>query len=176
VKGDRDVIVVRTFSKIYGMAGLRCGFAIGRPDLLEKLSAFGGRGNIPVTASAAAIASLKDAQLVAERKRINTKIRSSVFSWLDSKGYSYMPSQSNCFMVDTKRPAKQMIEAFAAENVFVGRVWPSVPTHLRVTVGTQSEMERFQEAFLHVMEAKKASYSAPANARSRNHLDGYRAV
>lgn len=174
VKANQDLIVLRTFSKIYGMAGLRCGFAIGRPDLLEKLSAFGGWGNIPVTASAAAIASLKDAQLVAERKRINAMIRSSVFSWLDTKGYLYMPSQSNCFMVDMKRPAKQMIEAFAADNVFVGRVWPAVPTHIRVTVGTQPEMERFQETFLHVVEAQKVSYSVPPSAGSRNHLDGYR--
>jgi len=174
VNANQDLIILRTFSKIYGMAGLRCGFAIGRPDLLEKLSAFGGWGNVPVTASAAAIASLKDARLVAERKKINATIRSSVFSWLDSKGYSYMPSQSNCFMVDAKKPAKQVIEAFAAENVFVGRVWPAVPTHIRVTVGTQPEMERFQEAFLHVTEMKKVSYSVPLNARSRNHLDGYR--
>jgi histidinol-phosphate aminotransferase len=174
VKADQDLIVLRTFSKIYGMAGLRCGFAIGRPDLLEKLSAFGGWGNIPVTASAAARVNLKDAQLVAERKQINATIRSSVFSWLDAKGYSYMPSQSNCFMVDLKRPAKQMIEAFAAENVFVGRVWPAVGTHIRVTVGTQPEMDRFQEAFLHVVEARKVSYSVPLDVGSRNHLDGYR--
>jgi len=174
VKGNQDLIILRTFSKIYGMAGLRCGFAIGRPDLLEKLSAFGGWGNIPVTASSAAIASMKDAQLVPERKRINSTIRGSIFSWLDSKGYAYMPSQSNCFMVDTKRPAKEMIAAFASENVFVGRAWPAVPTHLRVTVGTQSEMERFQEAFLRVVAAKATSYSLPSNLRTSDGFDGYR--
>lgn len=173
VKANQDLIVLRTFSKIYGMAGLRCGFAIGRPDLLEKLTAFGGWGNVPVTASTAALASLKDTQLVAERRGINTTIRSAVFSWFDSKGYSYMPSQSNCFMVDLKRPAKQVIEAFAAENVFVGRVWPSVPTHIRVTVGTAPEMDRFMEVFPHVIDLKKVAYSVPSRERSRNHLDGY---
>jgi histidinol-phosphate aminotransferase len=173
VKANQDLIVLRTFSKIYGMAGLRCGFAIGRPDLLEKLAAFGGWGNVPVTASAAALASLKEAHLVAERKRINTTVRSSVFSWFDSKGYSYMPSESNCFMVDLKKPAKQVIEAFAAENVFVGRLWPSAPTHIRVTVGTASEMDRFMEVFPHVIEMKKAAYSLPGQERSRGHLDGY---
>jgi histidinol-phosphate aminotransferase len=172
VKANQDLIVLRTFSKIYGMAGLRCGFAIGRPDLLDKLTAFGGWGNMPVTASAAAIASLKDAQLVAERKKINTAIRSSVFSWFDSKGYSYMPSQSNCFMVDMKKPAKQVIEAFAAENVFVGRVWPSVPTHIRVTVGTAPEMDRFMEVFPRVIAMKNVAYSLPLR-KNRNHLDGY---
>jgi histidinol-phosphate aminotransferase len=172
VKANQDLIVLRTFSKIYGMAGLRCGFAIGRPDLLDKLTAFGGWGNMPVTASAAAIASMKDTQLVAERKKINTAIRSSVFSWFDSKGYSYMPSQSNCFMVDMKKPAKQVIEAFAAENVFVGRVWPSVPTHIRVTVGTAPEMDRFLEVFPRVIAMKSLAYSLPWQ-KNRNHLDGY---
>lgn len=84
-----------------------------------------------------------------------------------------MPSQSNCFMVDLKRPAKQVIEAFAAENVFVGRVWPSVPTHIRVTVGTAPEMDRFMEVFPHVIDLKKVAYSVPSRERSRNHLDGY---
>src|SRR5271166_1942545 len=71
VKADKDVIVLRTFSKIYGMAGLRCGFAIARPDLLEKMTAFSGWSAMPITAVAAATASVKDPGLVPERKQIN---------------------------------------------------------------------------------------------------------
>src|SRR5580692_9306907 len=92
VKADKDVIVLRTFSKIYGMAGLRCGFAVGRPDLIKKLNAYGGWNAMPVTAVAAAIASMKDATLVPERKRINTEVRQSTFAWLEKNGYEFSPS------------------------------------------------------------------------------------
>jgi len=174
VKADKDVVVLRTFSKIYGMAGLRCGLAIGRPDLIEKLSSFSGWNSLPVTAVAAALTSLDDTLVVAERKRINAAIRSDTFAWLDSKGYSYVPSVSNCFMLDAKRPAKEIIAAMAARNVFIGRAWPAWPTHVRITVGTKSEMERFQAAYQEVMQSK-ASDAARQPAESRwSHLDGRR--
>jgi histidinol-phosphate aminotransferase len=165
VRADKDVIVLRTFSKIYGMAGLRCGLAIGRPDLIEKISNFGGWNSLSVTAAAAALASLENASLVAERKRINSGIRSETFAWLDRNGYSYVPSVSNCFMVDAKRPAKEVIEAMAARNVFIGRVWPVWPTHVRITVGTKPEMEKFQSVFHEVLQTKPArNRVAPARS------------
>ncbi len=151
VKADKDVLVLRTFSKIYGMAGLRCGAVFGRPDLLEKLEKHGGWNAMPVTALAAASASLKDVQLVPERKRINTEIRANVFAWLDRNGYSYIPSQSNCFLLDTKRAGKEVIEAMAAQQVHIGRIWPVMPTYVRITVGTAGEMEQFQAALKKVM-------------------------
>src|SRR5208337_4183019 len=113
VKADKDVLLLRTFSKIFGMAGLRCGAVFARPDLLEKIEHYGGWNFMPITALAAASASLKDALLVPERKRINAGIRGQVFAWLDRNGYSYVPSESNCFMVDTKRPAQAAIDAMA---------------------------------------------------------------
>ena len=152
VKADKDVVVLRTFSKVYGMAGLRCGLAIARPDLIEKIAAFAGWSPMPITALAAAMASLKDSQLVPERKAINARVREETFQWLSRNSYTFIPSQSNCFMLDTKRPAREAIAAMAAQNVFVGRVWPVWPTHVRVTVGTQPEMERFQAAFERVMK------------------------
>jgi len=172
VKADKDVIVLRTFSKIYGMAGLRCGFAIGRPDLLEKMGAFSGWSAMPITAVAAAAASLKDPRLVPDRKHINTTVREATFQWLSKNGYSFVPSQSNCFMLDAKRPAKEAIAAMAAQNVFIGRQWPVWPTHVRITVGTQSEMERFQEAFHHVMSGAVAASLTPAPQASSLCLDG----
>ncbi len=160
VKADKDLIVLRTFSKIYGMAGLRCGFAIGRPDLLEKMSAYSGWSPMPITAVAAAMASLKDPRLVPERKHINTTIREATFQWLAKNDYSFVPSQSNCFMLDAKRPAKEVIAAMAAQNVFIGRPWPVWPTHVRITVGTQPEMERFQAAFQRVYVRRRCQHSA----------------
>ena len=151
VKADKDVIVLRTFSKAYGLAGIRCGFAIGRPDLLDRLDNFGGNF-MPITAVAAATASLKDAQLIPERKRINAAVRAGTFHWLDRNGYHYIPSQANCFMLDARRPAKPVVEAMAKQNIMIGRVWPVMPNWTRITVGTHEEMARFQAAFKKVMD------------------------
>ena len=166
VKAGKDVVVLRTFSKLYGMAGLRCGFAIGRPDLTEKIANFGGSGFMPVTAVVAATASLNDSQVVAERKRINAAIRQETFQWLDRNGYVYTPSQSNCFLLETKRPGKEVIAAMAAQNVFIGRIWPVWPTQVRITVGTHEEMAKFQESFQKVMTAAKA-FAVPAGTPFR---------
>lgn len=152
VKAGKDVIVLRTFSKVYGMAGLRCGFIIARPELTNQAMQRGGWNFMPVTAEVAAIASLKDPQLVPERKRINAGVRQQTFQWLDRNGYSYITSESNCFLLDTKHPGQQVRDAMAKENVLIGRVWPSMPTYVRITVGTQDEMEKFQAAFQKVMK------------------------
>jgi histidinol-phosphate aminotransferase len=152
VKAGKDVIVLRTFSKAYGMAGIRCGFVIARPDLADKVMERGAENFMPITAVAAATASLKDPQLVPERRHINATVRQQTFQWLDHNGFSYIPSESNCFLLETKRPGQQVRDAMAKENVLIGRVWPIMPTHVRITVGTQEEMERFQTAFLKVMK------------------------
>lgn len=153
VKAGKDVIVLRTFSKVYGMAGIRCGLIVARPDLSDKVLERGGLNFMPITAVAAASASLKDPQLVPERRHINTTIRQQTFQWFDHNGFSYIPSEANHFMLETKRPGQEVRDAMAKENVLIGRVWPIMPTHVRVTVGTQEEMERFQAAFLKVMKA-----------------------
>jgi histidinol-phosphate aminotransferase len=165
VRAGKDVILLRTFSKIYGMAGLRCGAVFGRPDLLEKIENYGGWNFMPITAMVAASASSKDAQLVPERRRINATVRGEVFAWLDRNGYSYIPSEANFFMLDTKRPAKPAIDAMAKQNVFIGRIWPVMPTYSRVTIGTAPEMDQFQAAFQKVMTgAVTASVGAMPSA------------
>jgi histidinol-phosphate aminotransferase len=156
VKAGKDVVVLRTFSKTYGLAGLRCGFAIARPDLLDKIMDRSGWNFMPITALVAATASLKDPGLVPERRRINAGVRQETFQWLDRNGYSYIPSESNCFLLDTKRPAKQVIDAMAQQNVFIGRIWPIMPTCTRITVGTHEEMEKFQAALQKVMHGTAA--------------------
>jgi histidinol-phosphate/aromatic aminotransferase/cobyric acid decarboxylase-like protein len=108
---------------------------------------------MPVTAVVAATASLRDPNLVSERRRINTTIRQQTFDWLGRNGFSYIPSESNCFMLDTKRPGQEVRDAMAKENVMIGRIWPIMPTYVRITVGTQDEMQKFQTAFQKVMKA-----------------------
>jgi histidinol-phosphate aminotransferase len=146
----KDVVVLRTFSKIYGMAGLRAGLAIARPNLLEKLR-FYGSGFLPATGMAGAAASLRASGVAAERKKYVREIREDIFQWMRGKGYSFVPSVSNKFMVDVKRPGREVMSQLAAQNVYIGRSWPVWPTHVRVTIGTGEEMERFKTAFARVM-------------------------
>src|SRR5258708_12031622 len=115
------------------MAGLRGGLPTARPDLMEKMTVFSGGSAMPITAVAAATASLKDPRLVPDRKRINTTIREATFQWLSKNGYSFVPSQSNCFMLDAKRPAKEVIAAMSPQNVFIDPPFPLSPPHLPPT-------------------------------------------
>jgi len=150
VAADKDVVILRTFSKIYGMAGLRAGASFARPDLQDKVSGF-STTMMPITGMAAASASLESKNLVPERRKLIGNVRENTFEFLDKHKFSYVPSMSNCFMVDVKRPGREIITALQKEKVFIGRVWPSWPTHVRVTVGTQEEMDKFKAAFLKVM-------------------------
>jgi histidinol-phosphate aminotransferase len=161
VKAGKDVIVLRTFSKLYGMAGLRMGFVVAKPELLAKITALGGMSALPITAVAAATASLIDKTLVPTRKKIIGDTRTETIAWLRSSGYACTPSQSNCFMVDVRRPGKEVMAAMAAKEIFIGRVWPAWPTHVRITVGTADEMLAFRKAFLEVMGSSTAGLVPP---------------
>jgi len=167
VKDGKNVIVLRTFSKLYGMAGLRLGFAIGRPDLIKKLNYF-GQNSLPVTTIAAAKASLIDTSLVSTRKKIIGDIREDNLAWLKSNNFEFTPSQSNCYMVDVKRPGKEVIAAMAKKDIYIGRAWEAWPTHVRITVGTKAEMEAFQKAFKEVMSSSTAGLAPePLHQRMR---------
>jgi len=161
VKEGKNVIVLRTFSKLYGMAGIRMGFAIGKPELLAKIGQFGGMNSLPITAVAAAKASLLDADLVPTRKKIIADTRMQTVAWLKSEGYSTTPSESNCFMLDVKRPGKEVQAALGAKDMYVGRIWPAWPNSLRITVGTPDEMMAFRKAFTEVMASNTAGLVAP---------------
>jgi histidinol-phosphate aminotransferase len=100
---------------------------------------------------AAASASLQVKSLVNDRRIAIGNVREDVFSFLDKHKFSYIPSVSNCFMIDVKRPGREIITAMAKEKVMIGRTWPVWPNHVRITVGTQDEMEKFKTAFLKVM-------------------------
>jgi histidinol-phosphate aminotransferase len=167
VAADQDVIVLRTFSKIYGMAGLRGGFFIARPDYHDKLSQIGvgvtanGAGIVAISTAAAATASLQEKTLIAERRKINKDIRENVLEWMDKNGYNYMKgSQANFFQVDVKRPGREFAAAMTKEHIHIGRTWAAMPNYSRITVGTQEEMDKFKIAF------KKCYEMAPATVSS----------
>jgi histidinol-phosphate aminotransferase len=164
VAAGKDLIVLRTFSKIYGMAGIRCGFAVGRPDLLAKLQPF-GQNAMPVTGTSAAYASITDPTLVPTRRKIIGDTRRDTIAWLKSNGFKVIGDpQTNCFMIDTGRNGKQVIAAMKDKKVWIGRTWPIWPNAVRVSVGTPDEMAKFKIAFKEVM-------AAPAMAAAWNRLE-----
>ena len=165
VKEGKNVIVLRTFSKLYGMAGIRMGFAVGRPDLLAKIVPLGGQNALPITAVAAAKASLLDPTLIATRRQKIAEIRTENIAWLKSQGYTCTPSESNCFMLNVKRPGKEVQAALAAKDMYVGRIWPAWPDSVRITVGTRDEMLAFQKAFTEVMSGSTAGLVSPSLPR-----------
>jgi histidinol-phosphate aminotransferase len=165
VAKDKDIIVLRTFSKIYGMAGIRAGFAAAKPELLAKFQTVSPAGrslaSISITSAAAARASLQDKDLVPLRRKINADIRAETLEFLAKKGYTVLPgSQANFFMVDVKRPGKEFNGIMMKENVAIGRSWPAMPNYVRVTVGTKDEMAKFQTAFVKCMDMAPSSVSA----------------
>ena len=165
---DKDVIVMRTFSKIYGMAGIRAGFAVARPDLIERFNNVGAPSrslaSISITSAAAARASLQDKELVPLRKKINSDIRSETLEFLTKHGYKIVPgSQGNMFMVDVKRPGREFQAAMLKENVAIGRTWSAMPNYVRVTVGTKTEMEKFQTAFVKCMDLPPGAANGAAS-------------
>ena len=171
VAADKDIIVLRTFSKIYGMAGLRCGFALGRPDLLKKLSLY-GENPMPVTGSGAANASLLDANLVAARKKTMTELRNENIAWLKQSGYKVIGEpQSNCFMIDTGRSGRSVMNAMQQKKIYIGRTWPIWPNAVRISVGTPAEMAKFQDAFKQVMDTPPGPEPTPSQTAM---VDGVR--
>jgi histidinol-phosphate aminotransferase len=142
-----NLMVTRTFSKIFGMAGLRIGYAIAQPALIEQLKKQAAYDSVNVVAMAAARASLRDAAESARRKSANASTRAEAISAVRAKGFEVIPSHANFFMIETKKPVAPLIAALREKGVQVGRLFPALPTHLRVTVGTPDQMHRFAAAF-----------------------------
>lgn len=147
VAAGKDVVVLRTFSKAYGMAGLRAGFALARPDLLAKMGQFSSSGFMPITGLACATASVKARHVAAERRAVNKQVRENTFEFLEKKGVEFIRSETNFFMIEGKRPGGDIAKAMLEHGVMIGRVWPIWPTKVRISVGTQEEMDKFKLAF-----------------------------
>jgi histidinol-phosphate aminotransferase len=151
VEEHPNLVVARTFSKIYGMAGLRCGYAAARPETLEQMRAHQPWDSLNVMALAAARAGLGDTAYVAESRRRILQARAWTTAELERMGYHVLPSATNFLMADLRRPVKPVIDALREHRVEVGRLFPAMPTHLRVTIGTQDQMKSFVGAFQRVM-------------------------
>jgi len=149
-----NVFVARTFSKAYGMAGMRIGYAIGRAETIKPLATLKMPYNVSVFGVAAAIASLDDPQHIADERERNTKVRDFTVQALTSLGCKPTESQGNFVFVDIARPAKEFREACAKSGVMVGRDFPPFEkTHARISIGTMEEMQKAVDVFRNVLRA-----------------------
>jgi histidinol-phosphate aminotransferase len=147
VKDHPNLIVSRTFSKVYGMAGLRCGYCVAQKETIERIHPHQMWDSVNIMALAAASASLDDLNQVPNGQRLNSEVKAFTIGELDKMGYKTIPSQANFIMFDCKRPVVPLIQAMKQRNVEVGRLFPAMPNYMRLTVGKRSEMEAFLSAF-----------------------------
>jgi histidinol-phosphate aminotransferase len=142
-----NLIVARTFSKIYAMAGIRAGYAIAQSATIDKLRAQQQWDVMNVVALAGAKASLADTDHVTLARKRNSETKSWLAHELQKDHYELLPSETNFVMIDVRHDVKPMIAQLRAQGVHVGRLFPAMPHHLRVTIGTPEEMQRFVAAF-----------------------------
>ncbi len=142
-----NLIVARTFSKIYGLAGMRLGYAVAQAGMIERLAAEQAWDNVNVAVVEAARASLTDQSHIDRTKRLILEARQTTMAALEAKGLRTIPSSTNFYMVDLKKDVRSVIAGLKEKGVEVGRFFPALPTHLRVTVGTEAQMGRFLGAF-----------------------------
>jgi histidinol-phosphate aminotransferase len=148
------VVVARTFSKAYGMAGLRIGYAIGHAATIKKMAAWDGVGNINVLAAAAALSAIEDQARIDQESVRNKAARDFAMDWFSKKGYTPTDSQTNFLFVNIKRPAREFRDACRASGVLVARDFPPFEkTHCRISIGTMEEMQKAVEVFGKVLAA-----------------------
>jgi histidinol-phosphate aminotransferase len=161
-----NVFVARTFSKAYGMAGMRIGYAVGMPGTIKKLAALKMPYNVSVFGIAAAVASLGDPQHIDDERRRNTEVRAFTVKALKEMGAKPADSQGNFLFADIGMPAKDFRDACAKEGVMVGRDFPPFEkTHCRISIGTMPEMQKATEIFRGVF--RKLTTSAAGGGKGR---------
>ena len=146
----RPVIVTRTFSKIYGLAGMRLGYGIAPKPLIDRMRPH-CTGSINALVKWAGVAALKDT-ISADRVRTATlQLRKKTTTELQKQGFTVLPSETNFFMVHIRRDVTPVIDAFREKGVLVGRPFPPMTEHLRVSVGLPEEIDRFLAAFKQIL-------------------------
>ena len=176
IKEGRPVIVARTFSKIAALAAMRIGYALAPAELIKQMRPY-SMGSVNVLAKWGAVASLKDTAGQADVKKKITETRNKTQRELEAHGYPTIPSQANFFMVSLEgRTVQPVIQEFREKGILVGRPFPPMINHLRVSVGTPEDMDKFLKGFKEIFPKKAATtMAAPLirihrfNTESLNH-------
>ena len=158
----RRVIVARTFSKIAGLAGMRLGYAVAPPEIIDLLKPLVVSYNTSAVVKYGGVAALKDTTYEAKMKQLNKQVRDKTMNELKTMGYELIPSQTNFFMVNVKTDVTPFGEEFKKREILVGRKFPPMNEWLRVSVGTEDEMNRFMKAFKEVFSNKKSETKSGA--------------
>jgi len=159
VIAGRPVIVARTFSKIAALAGMRLGYAVAPANMIQQMRPY-SMGSINALVKWGGVASLKDTQSQADVKKKVIDLRKKTTGDLEAYGYECLPSETNFFMVAIRREIQPVIQEFAAKKVAVGRPFPPMTKHMRVSIGTADEMDRFMKAFKEIFPAKSKTTTA----------------
>ncbi len=144
---DERVIVTRTFSKVYGLAGLRLGYAVASPKVIEKLRTFLTQDSLNAIAAEAAGVALDDTSGVKESVRRNRDDRQEFFNQATGRMLKPIDSQANFAMMNVQHPAEEAIEHFRKHNILIGRHFPPMDTYIRVSLGTPAEMRTFWQTW-----------------------------
>jgi histidinol-phosphate aminotransferase len=155
----RPVIIARTFSKIAALAGMRLGYAVASTDFIQKMRPYSMQ-SINALVKWGGVASLKDTASQAEVKKKVIDLRKKTTAELAAYGYQSLPSETNFFMVEIGREIQPVIQEFMAKKVAVGRPFPPMTKHMRVSIGTAEEMARFTTAFKEIFPPKSKSNTA----------------
>ncbi|MFC5467755.1 histidinol-phosphate transaminase [Cohnella suwonensis] len=147
-----NVILLRTFSKIYGLASLRIGYGIGRPDVIRSINQVREPFNTSRFGQAAALASLQDEQFVASCREANKKGLVYLNEKFAELGLDAFPAYGNFIMVDVKRPSQDVFDALLRKGIIVRGGHKKYPTHIRITVGSQEQNEKVVAALSAVLQ------------------------
>jgi histidinol-phosphate aminotransferase len=153
--GGKRVVVLRTFSKIHGMAGIRMGYAISRPDIIKSVAAV-TMTTPNIFAVRAARASLGDKGFLTDTRRRILASRRKITTKLTGLGLRYAVPQGNFVFFDTGMPLARFTDLMKARNILVGRPFPPYDTWCRITIGTEPEVAAFLDA-LHSVTAARAA-------------------
>src|SRR6185437_2861614 len=149
-----SVVVTRTFSKVFGMAGLRLGYAVGQPETLKKMSPWLLGSNTNQLVLAAAAASINDKAHIAEEVRRNADARAFTKKFFESMGYTVPAAEANFMMVDVRRDSKAFKLDCVKHMVAIGRPFPAVPNYARISIGTMPEMKKAVAVFRTVLNSQ----------------------
>ncbi len=176
VAAGSNVVVARTFSKVYGMAGLRLGYAIARKELMVQMRPHCVWDATNVMACQAALASFGDTAEEKRQRTLNNQTRAWLADEMKKRGHGCIPSHANFVCVHVAQPVRPVIEAFRQQGVAVGRPFAGLPEHIRLSIGLPEEMQKFVVGLDKALEGAKAmpaqSTQAPARETARRSARG----
>jgi histidinol-phosphate aminotransferase len=151
VKNDPRLVVSRTFSKVYGLAGFRVGYAVAQPDTITAMRPWRVGNGINLGAAAGAVAALNAPAHIKEELRKSREARAFTRKFFEGLGYTVEPSETNFIMVNIRRDSKEFKDTCLARGVMIGRQFPQFKQHSRISIGSLEEMERATAIFREVL-------------------------